>query len=112
MLYAQRDEDGNIVALFSSPRDDTLYPVSAHDPEVLQFVQENESGEISREFLSTTDANLVRVVEDLIELLVTKNLIMITELPDAVQRKLDIRRFARATLREDPNPMVDQEDIL
>jgi hypothetical protein len=48
--------------------------------------------------LSETDADLVRVLEDLIDVLITRGVIQFTDLPEAAQAKLLERRQTRATL--------------
>jgi hypothetical protein len=48
--------------------------------------------------LQGTDADLARVTEDLISLLVKKGIILFTELPDAVQTKLLDREKLREQL--------------
>lgn len=46
--------------------------------------------------LSETDADLARVTEDLIDVLLKRGVIQFTDLPDAVQRKLLQRRQTRS----------------
>lgn len=46
----------------------------------------------------TSDMKLIRVIEDVIDLLITKNVICITELPPPVQAKLMERRSLRHSL--------------
>ena len=66
-------------------------PLPADNPEVLQFIHErwrqNELSSLDREF--------IRVIEDVIELLISKNLILFTDLPQAVQAKLNRRNEVR-----------------
>ncbi len=48
--------------------------------------------------LSPTDTGLARVLEDLIDVLISKGLIQFTDLPESAQRKLLERRSTRAIL--------------
>lgn len=48
--------------------------------------------------LAESDITLVRVLEDLIDVLITRGLIQFTDLPPAAQTKLLERRQSRATL--------------
>ena len=48
--------------------------------------------------LSQTDTSLVRVLEDLIDVLITRGVIQFTDLPEAAQAKLLARRETRASL--------------
>lgn len=50
--------------------------------------------------LSDTDLGLVRVLEDLIDVLISKGVLQFTELPAAAQAKLLERRTARAGLQD------------
>ena len=52
------------------------------------------------------------VIEDLVELLIDKNVIMITELPQAAQQKLMGRKSARELFNKDTMLIVDKDDIL
>ena len=81
MLYAARDAQGNICDLQPAPCGAAQERVQADNPDVLQFIHErwrqNELNALDREF--------VRALEDTIELLIKKNLILFTELPPQVQ---------------------------
>ena len=48
--------------------------------------------------LSQTDTSLVRVLEDLIDVLINRGVIQFTDLPEAAQAKLLERRETRASL--------------
>ena len=91
MLYASRDSDGRISALYPAPLNGASEVLAADDPEVLQFIHErwrqNELDQLDREF--------VRVIEDMIELMIAKDLILFTDLPAKVQEKLLRRKEVR-----------------
>jgi hypothetical protein len=112
MPYVNRDENGNIVALVNEPPHEGAERLSASDPQVLAFLHETESDALSQQFLSTSDSELARVLEDLITLLIGKNLITFTELPDAVQNKLINRKQAREILHENEAQWIKDNDIL
>ena len=63
--------------------------------------------------LSQTDIGLARVLEDLIDVLITRGLIQFTDLPQAAQAKLLERRQTRATLthRLEPLPSDDGDSV-
>ena len=50
--------------------------------------------------LNQTDVGLVRVLEDLIDVLITRGLIQFTDLPQAAQDKLLERRETRASMAD------------
>ncbi|MGD8811937.1 MAG: tryptophan synthase subunit beta like protein [Thioalkalispiraceae bacterium] len=112
MPYVNRDKNGNIIALHSEPPREGAEKLSASDPQVMAFLQETESDALSQQFLSTSDIELARVLEDLITLLIEKNLITFTELPDAVQNKLINRKQAREILHENEAQLIKDNDIL
>ncbi|MFZ2391711.1 hypothetical protein, partial [Rhodoferax sp.] len=64
--------------------------------------------------LSQTDTSLVRVLEDLIDVLITRGVIQFTDLPEAAQAKLLERRETRASLnnRLQLLPADDDNDLL
>ena len=92
MLYATRRSDGTIETLSRSEAPGSA-PVEPSDPEVLQFI-ERGPGTVFTE----SDAELVRVIEDLIDTLISKNVIRHTDLPAAAQRKLSLRKGLRTRL--------------
>ena len=91
MLYVQRDPKGRICELHPTPVGSADEARMADDPEVLQFIHErwrqNELSELDRDF--------VRVIEDTIELLIAKGVILFTDLPPKVQEKLLRRKEVR-----------------
>ena len=56
--------------------------------------------------LVQTDKDTIRVVEDLIDLLITKGLILESELPTAAQERLQLRKAQRALMPVVPTPPV------
>ncbi len=112
MPYVKRDNQNQVIAIFSeAPSEDAEYLAASHS-DVISFLNLNASEEQSLQFLTSSDYELVRVLEDLIELLIDKNIVLFTELPSAAQRKLVQRRKARQNLREENALMIDEDDIL
>ena len=112
MPFAQRDKDGSIVALHNSPTAEAPEYVSAGDPAVAAFLEMPDSPFPTREFLDTSDQELARVLEDLIEVLLEKGILMFTELPPAAQQKLINRRRARDFLTTDKPVTFGEDDII
>lgn len=114
MPYAKRNKNGEIVALFDKPSQKGLEALANDDPEVMEFLARSHAGSdpTPLAFLQQSDLDLVRVVEDLVELLVEKNLINFTELPPAAQEKLLGRKRAREYLNEPAGLMIDETEIL
>ena len=112
MLYAKRDNNGNIIALQTKATAQVNEQVSTDNPEVLEFLNQHSESPELKQILTESDTKLARVVEDLIELLVDKNLIMLTELPEAAQSKLVSRRRVRSAIQGDELLIVEEDDIL
>jgi len=95
MPYVTRDTDGRIIAASPTPLDDASELIAADAPELLVFV-EGLTGNASE--LALSDMKLIRAIEDIVDLLISKNIICITDLPPAVQNKLLERRSLRHSL--------------
>ena len=108
MPYVHRDELGQLIGLLKEPGEGRGEFLPASNPEVLALLSEGGSGEGSQ-FSPLTDLQMVRVIEDLIDLLIAKNLIVLTDLPTAVQKKLLGQRSRRASLFGDVSLSEDGE---
>jgi len=110
MLYVERDAQGAIAAIHRGGKEKPgLEPASLLDAEVLAFLRSNGGAETLDLQLMSSDITMVRVLEDLIDVLVSKNLILITELPPQARDKILGRKRLRAQMADHPL-MVD--DIL
>lgn len=90
MPYARRNAAGEIDSLHRSAQPGSELLPDDH-PDVQAFVGNDAKHDFSR-----LDADFVRVIEDVIDTLIVKNVINITELPEQAQAKL----FARKSFRE------------
>jgi len=61
---------------------------------------EEPQNQQAEELLSQSDTAIARVLEDLIDVLITRGVIQFTDLPDAAQDKLLSRRQTRARLKD------------
>jgi hypothetical protein len=94
MPYVKRDEQGRICLVNLEP-EEGLQEVPANSPEVIEFMK---SMGMEQRTLEQSDMRLVRVLEDLIDLLITRDVIRFTDLPQAAQDKLMERRSMRQSL--------------
>jgi hypothetical protein len=115
-MYIKRDSSNNIVALSLEPGPGYGEYVSDTAPELLSFMNNNipayqlANAELSHsKQLQHTDAELARVLEDLIELLSAKGIMSFTDLPIAAQNKLLQRKNFRQNLRS-LNLITDEDD--
>ena len=95
MTYIVRGEHGRIVAASNEPLDGPCEQMAADSPELRAFIE--DLGGENRVFESS-DMKMIRAIEDVIDLLISKNVICITDLPAAVQTKLMERRSLRHSL--------------
>lgn len=90
MFHVLRNPDGSIQQVSKVPLLNGE-GLEESDPELRAFW-----GNVPKEpSFGVADAEFVRVIEDLIDVLITKNLIMHTDLPDAAQKKLTFRKGLR-----------------
>ncbi|CAA7622912.1 hypothetical protein [Magnetospirillum sp. UT-4] len=101
MPFVIRDVAGQVVALAEIPLDDQPEELAPDHPEVLAFIGRTADVEITEEggepFVAS-DMAFIRVVEDLIEALMRKNVISLSDLPGPAQDKLMERRALRGWL--------------
>jgi hypothetical protein len=109
MLYVERDGAGNIIALHNKPEPGIHEQKSIMDEEILGFLNRSVDTDPWVQLLSLSDISIIRILEDLIDLLIHKNVILFTELPEAAQAKINERKQVREKIGPE-QLMVD--DIL
>ena len=92
MPFVRRTADGRIESLHRYAVEGAEFLDDEH-PDVQAFVGNDTA---TREDFSRLDADFVRVIEDVIDTLIVKNVINITDLPEQAQAKL----FACKSFRE------------
>ena len=92
MPYVRRNALGEIDSLHTRADSSDEF-LADSDPAVQAFVGNSSRPDQAFEQL---DADFVRVIEDVIDTLIVKNILNITDLPDQAQAKL----FARKSFRE------------
>lgn len=112
MAYVKRDEQGKIVAVYDSPQQDAKEAVSINSEELVAFLSNSDNTKHARAALNDSDLALIRVLEDLINTLIDKNVIMFTDLPMAAREKLSNREKIRGHLNSLDNLMGDDQGIL
>lgn len=106
MLYVKRDTEGRIDSLYNQPVDGGE-ALPADHPDVLAFLQ---AGGAAQGAFSSLDASLVRVLEDLVDVLISRNVIRITDLPPEAQKKLFERKRFRESTRGNALKLVPDAD--
>jgi hypothetical protein len=106
MPYAARDEQGRIVSLHREAGDEGREFLSADHPLVLAFLGTGAEQSATAQF-HDLDLEVIRVIEDVVDTLIRKNLIAITDLPSAARDKL----LKRRRLREEVGAGILVEDF-
>jgi hypothetical protein len=111
MFYAERDKDGHIIAIHKSKDSGAkdLTPVS--EKELREFLASDHDPGSYEALLEEADKKMIRVLDDLIEVLVRKNVIMLTDLPEEARVKLGTRKDVRRRM-QDVGPSLTVDDIL
>ena len=102
MRYVARDKDGQIVAIFDRPHPAAPEMMNEDDPELVAFVTGGKTDEALRSYLQESEGDLLRILEDLINVLIENNLVLLTDFPDHAQRKLMRRQGIRQKLQSAP----------
>ncbi len=93
MPYVVRNAEGQLSSLHRLETEEAKEFLEDRDPDVLAFIGAADEGGTH---FSRLDADFVRVIEDLVDVLLAKNILNITDLPAEAQAKL----FARKSFRE------------
>ena len=88
MPYILRNERGKIAALFGNADPDrgATEELPPDDPEVNQFLGSTGVVAEAMEDLSLSDAEMARVTEDLVYALISKGILLFTDLPPTARR--------------------------
>lgn len=112
MAYVKRDAQGQIINVYDSPQDDATESLSVNSEELIAYLKQTENSEDAKAALSVSDLALVRVLEDLINTLIDKQVILFTDLPEAAREKLANREKIRTQLSDLNNLMDNDQGIL
>jgi len=105
VFYITRDSSGRLLRVEPSPFDDMTGELPDDDSEVRAWLAAQDS----LAHLRQSDLEMVRVLEDLINALIDKGVLRITDLPDSAQAKLAGRSRARNALGS-TRLLVDDDD--
>lgn len=121
MPYVARGNSGAIIAVFKEENECASERVSPDNAELQAFLGQNKANEMSQrdaakrtklhQALRQSDADFVRVLDDLVYLLINKGVIVFTDLPTEARNKLMIRRRLRDTARDLGGLVGEAEEI-
>mgnify|MGYP000471440888 CR=1 FL=1 len=98
MFYIQRHNNGAILSVAQQADDLHKEAIAPDSPELASFLASVPKTDSAIGELQSSDASFIRVLEDVIDLLIDKDLLQFTELPEAAQQKLLSRRQIRERL--------------
>ena len=114
MPYVKRDAEGRIESLTQSAGTAGEFLPVEH-PEVLQFLAASggqAAGETSGLEMLFSDLKLIRVIEDVVDLLIAKRVIIFSDLPGPVQQKILQKRGKREKLFGGGDLLGSEEGLL
>ena len=112
MPYVQRSEQGEITSLNDSPSNDNNEWLDNDHVDVLDFLQQGRRASALKQSLDASDVEMARVMEDVIDILMEKQVFVFTELPEPVQDKLNKRKQLREDVNALTNLIAEEDDIL
>jgi hypothetical protein len=95
MPYVARDSKGHIKAVYARRSPIAEERLAADAPELYHFFEKNGKLQEVRRKLEDSDPMMARILEDLISILVAKNIISYSDLSEQAQRKLLQRKSLR-----------------
>ena len=121
MPYVVRQSDGSVKAIFKNASAESNEYLPANHPDIAEFIEGDVKADLSESVcleqeddvhtaLKSSDADIARVTEDLVYLLVKKNVILFTELPEMVQEKLISREKLRSKLKPIQQSIISDDE--
>lgn len=107
MPFVKRNQLGAITAVSTEPADGFQESVDENSTELKIFL---ETLGVDAEF-SQSDIDFVRVLEDLMSVLMDKQVFLFTELPQEAQQKL-LKRHALRNQRRDSLNLLEDDDLI
>ncbi len=98
MAYVLQNDRGEILALYDKQEDINAKWMDDNSPDVINFKNKSATGNLSEQVLIASDMELIRVLEDIVELLIKKQVFVFTELPTFAQSKLSKRQKLRTDM--------------
>lgn len=104
MPFVKRDESGMVIAVSQVPAAGFIEELPKDHPAIADFFTDVGDGLSS---LADTDRDLIRVLEDLVDVLIGKGLILFTDLPAQAQQKILRRQQMRVEMGDSLNLISD-----
>jgi len=113
MPYVLRNKNGRIESFHhAAPSLEAELMGTENFQEIVEFLSKTNSLDELQQVLSSSDLDMIRVLEDVIDLLCKSRAITFTDLPDAAQKKLTSRKSVRAGMGGIENLIADEDEGL
>jgi hypothetical protein len=116
MPFIKRDINGEIIALFREQNAEAGDYLPPHHPEIQAFIEPAGNDETTNgesEVLTNmvrSDLEMIRVYEDLVDVLISKHVVVLTDFPQAAQEKLMRRKRLRSSFSNLTEALAVEED--
>jgi len=111
MPFVTRNEQGEIASLSYIKQAEQQEQIDVISPEIIAFLNNSlDDTHTALNALQSTDGQMARVTEDLIHLLIKKNIINITELPNPAQKKVILREKLRSHVENEFCSFLDEDE--
>lgn len=110
MFYIQRDSDGHLMKVEKRPFPEMNGELTDDSREAQAWFRSHQAAMSSLQQLRQSDLEMVRVLEDLIQVLIQKGVVSITDFPQAAQLKLINRAQAREALNGGLNKLIGDDE--
>lgn len=110
MIYIQKDANNNIIDLDFSYQEG-FEKTSIFDKKVKQFLNDSNNTEIIKLSILKLDLDMVRITEDLIDVMIKKEQLLFTDLPEAVQNKILFKKMLRENLSSTESLYQEEEEL-
>lgn len=99
MPFVRRDAQGRVTSVYREQETPDLHYLPPSHPDVTAFLDPaGEPALEGRGALLRSDLEMIRVYEDLTDILINKRIVVLTDFPQAAQEKLMRRKRLRSSL--------------
>jgi FMN phosphatase YigB (HAD superfamily) len=109
MPFVKRDASGRVIALFHERSDEAPEYLAISSPEVAEF-SDPDAARGERANMLQSDLEMIRVYEDLIDILISKRIVVLTDFPTKAQEKLVRRKRLRSSLSSLTDVLAPEDD--
>ncbi|HEV8391269.1 MAG TPA: hypothetical protein VGQ35_15570 [Dongiaceae bacterium] len=109
MPFVKRDAAGRIEAVYRDRSDQASEYLPSTHPEIAEFADPDADVGERRNMLQS-DLEMIRVYEDLIDILISKRIVVLTDFPTAAQEKLVRRKRLRSSLSSLTEVLAPEDD--